>query len=183
MALYVYKKYKKQYSAWSSEQHTYYSVWGKGRQLPTYYGYGSKPSWNGDEYVASGTKEYRYTAYNPYKEELECGYRKSTYSGASMDGDYYEYWNDYDRYYRTRTVSKGDYIGEVIAEDGTYPNDGAHTDAYWYVKDRLAWIPPDIKFRIDSDLKTYEDGHVRINGALRQIDKIWVRIGGQLKES
>ena len=32
----------------------------------------------------------------------------------------------------------------IIAEDGTYPDDGIHTDGYWYVKDRLANVAPTI---------------------------------------
>lgn len=35
------------------------------------------------------------------------------------------------------TVSKGEFIEEIIAEDGAYPANG-HTGGFWYVKDRLA---------------------------------------------
>ena len=51
-----------------------------------------------------------------------------------------------ERYYARRIInySKGDFVSELIAEDGTYPNDGRHTDGYWYVKGDLANSPPTI---------------------------------------
>lgn len=43
------------------------------------------------------------------------------------------------RYTITPTYIKGELVDEVIAEDGTYPNDGRNEDdGYWYVKDRMA---------------------------------------------
>lgn len=182
MALWVYKKYNKQYSSWSEEKHNYSTVWGKGTTLPTFYGYPNKPYWDGNKYAVSGTPGNYDTAYTVDNGELRCEYRKKSYSIDSYDDPYIEWWYETDWWYRTRTVSKGDYVGEVIAEDGTYPDDGAHTDAYWYVKDRLAWIPPDIKIKVSGSLKTYENGWVRINGTLKQIDKVWIKANGQLRE-
>ena len=41
--------------------------------------------------------------------------------------------------------SRGSFIEEVIAEDGTYPDDGYHSPTgYWYVKGELANTPPEI---------------------------------------
>ena len=40
--------------------------------------------------------------------------------------------------YRTdTTISKGEFIEEIIAEDGAYPTNG-YAGGFWYVKDRLA---------------------------------------------
>ncbi|MDY6045243.1 MAG: hypothetical protein SPI65_06695 [Peptoniphilus sp.] len=39
---------------------------------------------------------------------------------------------------------QGSYIGEVTAEDGTYPANGKHTDGYWYVRGDIANQAPTI---------------------------------------
>ena len=38
----------------------------------------------------------------------------------------------------TATATRSSLVGEVIADDGVYPDDGLWLDGYWYVKDRLA---------------------------------------------
>ena len=42
--------------------------------------------------------------------------------------------------------------------------------------------PPSLQFKIDGALKSYSDGHVKVNGELRRIDKMWTRVNGQLME-
>lgn len=48
------------------------------------------------------------------------------------------YW--YDTRTSSTSYSQGSYIGEVIAEDGTYPTNGRASDGYWYVRGEM--IPP-----------------------------------------
>lgn len=67
------------------------------------------------------------------------------------DGKFGSYW--YDTRTSSTSYSQGDYIGEVTAEDGGYPNNGRHSDGYWYVKDRAANQAPTISGR-DEDLGT-----------------------------
>lgn len=55
---------------------------------------------------------------------------------------YEQYRLEAEPVYRTE-YSKGNYIGTVTAEDGTYPRDGK-SGSYWYVRDRLANRPPTI---------------------------------------
>lgn len=62
------------------------------------------------------------------------------------------------------TKTAGAYIGEVIAEDGTYPDKGVGTDGYWYVKDRVAI---EFKARV-SDAWVATEPYVRVNG-------VWVK--------
>lgn len=72
--------------------------------------------------------------------------------------------------------SAGTYIGEVIAEDGTYPDKGKGDDGYWYVKDRLA---VEFKARIDGAWVTTEP-YVRVGGVWvkadvhPRVDGVWV---------
>ena len=47
--------------------------------------------------------------------------------------------------------TKGSYIGDVVAENGAYPDDGVHTDGYWYVNAGLANQTPTIS-GTDQDL-------------------------------
>ncbi len=79
------------------------------------------------------------------------------------------------QYTITPTHVPGDYIGEVIAEDGAYPDDGYNADdGYYYVKDRLAvqlfarvngaWVETQTRARVGG---VWVDSNVsaRVNGA------------------
>lgn len=71
-------------------------------------------------------------------------------------------------------------VKTIIAEDGTYPDDGYDsTTGYWYVKGAIVF--PAFHMKIDGQLKTSENGWVKIDGVLRPIEKIWVKINGELK--
>lgn len=74
---------------------------------------------------------------------------------------------------------KGDLIETVTAEDGTYPENGIQ-NGFWYVKKERAF--PDFKMKIDSELKSSDNGWVKIDGQLKEIDKIWIKADGTLKE-
>ena len=76
---------------------------------------------------------------------------------------------------------QGNYIETIIAEDGEYPSNGYHSSTgLWYVRGDLVF--PEIKMRINGQLKTSENGWVKINGQLREIDTIWTKINGALRE-
>jgi hypothetical protein len=83
--------------------------------------------------------------------------------------------------YRSVPDCRGEHkIETIIAEDGTYPDDGYDsTTGYWYVKGAIAF--PAFHMKIDGQLKTSENGWVKIDGVLRPIEKIWVKINGELK--
>lgn len=72
-------------------------------------------------------------------------------SAYPIDGQQGDYW--YDTRTSETSYSRGDYIEEVTAEDGAFPNNGRHTDGYWYVKDRAANQAPTISGK-DEDLGT-----------------------------
>lgn len=74
---------------------------------------------------------------------------------------------------------KGALVETIVAEDGIYPNDGISGD-YWYVKKGLAF--PELKIKIDGQLKISENGWVKVDNQLKTIDKIWTEVDGQLKE-
>lgn len=90
----------------------------------------------------------------------------------------------YHKYYEVSSEFnevRGDLLQEnIVAEDGIYPNNGKHSDGYWYVKGDLAF--PEIKMRINGQLKTSENGWVKANGQLREIETMWVRVNGAIKE-
>lgn len=56
-------------------------------------------------------------------------------------------------------------IEEIIAEEGTYPDNGIDGD-YWYIKTR----------------KVFPDLHIKVNGELRKVQSAWVKVGVVLKE-
>lgn len=79
------------------------------------------------------------------------------------------------QYTITPQHARGDYIDEVIAEDGTYPDDGYNAnDGYYYVKDRLAvqfytringaWVETQTNVRVNGTYIAAEV-HARIDGA------------------
>lgn len=80
----------------------------------------------------------------------------------------------------TTNYSRGAYITEVVAEDGMYPENGVHSDGYWYV--RGSKVFPDFKVKADGQLRTSEEGWVKINGVLRPIEQMWVKVNGVIKE-
>ena len=77
-------------------------------------------------------------------------------NGAMYDGNYsnkpnvYGNWNwlvkvyvngDYfniDAFFIEKYNEIGTFINNVTAIEGTYPDNGAHVDGYWYIKDRVA---------------------------------------------
>ena len=83
------------------------------------------------------------------------------------------------RFTATATIAKGNFIETVIAEDGEYPDNGIQ-GSFWYIKKGLAF--PELKMKIDGQLKTSENGWVKIGGQLKEIDKMWTKVDGQLKE-
>ena len=74
---------------------------------------------------------------------------------------------------------QGTYINTIVAEDGTYPDDGI-SGSYWYVKGALVF--PSMGIKVDGVLKTSVDGWVKIDGVLRHVDSIWANINGVLKK-
>ena len=80
----------------------------------------------------------------------------------------------YSKYTITPTYIAGEFVDELIAEDGTYPDDGYNeSDGYYYVKDRMA-----IQFFVRMNgAWTETQPHVRANGAWREAE-IHPRIDG-----
>ena len=58
------------------------------------------------------------------------------------------------------SCDRGDFVDTVIAEDGTYPDDGIQGD-YWYVRTKRAF--PEIKIVQNGVLKTAVQGYVVFN--------------------
>jgi len=89
------------------------------------------------------------------------------------------------RYYKVdyaninRTYSKGAFIETVVAEDGTYPDNGV-SGSYWYVKVGLAF--PSFNIKIDGTLRETIGGGVKINGVIRNIDTISLKVNGVIKQ-
>lgn len=96
---------------------------------------------------------------------FDVSFAQTTSNGVSLMG----------RYTITPTYIKGELVDEVIAEDGTYPDDGYNaSDGYYYKKDRSAvqffvrsggtWVDTDSSARIGGVWKQVY-AHPRVNGA------------------
>ena len=66
---------------------------------------------------------------------------------------------------------------DVILEDGTVPDDGIHTDGYWYVKVKKAF--PTMRILRDGEWVEVETGYVLQDGVWKQIEEIYKLQDGQ----
>jgi hypothetical protein len=80
---------------------------------------------------------YYYGCYNsPTKRSRQVSINRGTQS-------YYKF--TYEVWVRNPIDVKGNLIqSNIVAPDGMYPNNGKHTDGYWYVKGAVANLPPTI---------------------------------------
>ena len=96
-------------------------------------------------------------------------------------------WN-YDQNYKgtkqAEIYNRGSLVStNMVAENGTYPVDGRHSDGYWYIRKGLAWTPPAISVKIGGGFRAYSDGWVKVNGTWRKIDEIHTKINGVWRKS
>ena len=78
-------------------------------------------------------------------------------------------------------MKKDELLESIKAEDGEFPNNGIHTDGFYYVKGDKASIP--INTNINGTWKETESAHVNVNGAWKEIKEayqmqngIWVKL-------
>ena len=76
--------------------------------------------------------------------------------------------------------SKGSFIEEVIAEEGTYPDDGVY-GSYWYVKVGVGF--PGIKMEVNNAIVTAIDGWTKIDNTLHKLTDFWGKIGESVKKA
>lgn len=74
--------------------------------------------------------------------------------------------------------SRGTYVNEITAEEGTYPANGKHTDGYWYVKDRVATIA---RINDNGTIKNISEAYYNDNGTIKKIAKIVYNDNGNIK--
>lgn len=98
----------------------------------------------------------------------------------SFNGSYPGQFTKYQRDVIVDGYQKGTYITTIIAEDGTYPDNGESGD-YWYVKTDKVF--PELQVNINGTWRTAESGWVNINGTWREISGVWANINGIWKES
>jgi hypothetical protein len=108
-----------------------------------------------DQYTFSGCS---YQMVGDISDLYKTGYNRTS-SGEGMkvfrkDGGFV------DEYVRPTAYKKekGVKIMSTRAVDGTYPNDGLHTDGYWYVKMAPVNTAPDFKMSSTGDKLLYNDG-------------------------
>ncbi|KFM92910.1 fibronectin type III domain-containing protein [Paenibacillus macerans] len=81
------------------------------------------------------------------------------------------------------TYSRGAFIGDVQAPDGTYPNNGRHSDGYWYVKGEVINTSPTLTVTTTGDKYISEvSGYnsLTISGTANDPDGDTLTISGSL---
>lgn len=93
-----------------------------------------------------------YLIYGSYNSD-SSGFETMKYgivTSVALDKSYFDISYKHESYAEKRVQverTKGNFIETIIAEDGTYPNDGIN-NGYWYVKKRVANVPPNLNFSV-----------------------------------
>ena len=98
------------------------------------------------------------------------------YQGQS--GDQYQFMTA--RYTRDELSAlriKGDRLSDIVLEEGIVPDDGIHTDGYWYVKVKPAF--PTMRILRDGQWAEVETGYVLKDGVWKPIEEIYKLQDGQ----
>lgn len=72
---------------------------------------------------------------------------------------------------------KGERMPDTVREEGTVPDDGIHTDGYWYVKVKPAF--PTMRILRDGQWAEVETGFVLKDGVWKPIEEIYKLQDGQ----
>lgn len=108
-------------------------------ELDTYYtGVISQSTSSSPCYIGVGSPAYKDGYIERYKSIIKLVYKWM----SSNSGNVCDAWNAATD--ATVSYSKGNYMQVVTAVDGTYPENGRHTDGYWYMKEGIAQMPPTI---------------------------------------
>lgn len=99
---------------------------------------------------------------------------------VDMGGEYFEDLYIYATCSEVTDYSKGSFIEEVIAEEGTYPDDGVY-GSYWYVKVGVGF--PGIKMEVNNAIVTAIDGWTKIDNTLHKLTDFWGKIGESVKKA
>lgn len=133
---------------------------------------------SGSRYIASGNTVSRSPGEQPvtnyYYESGASGFGGSGHivqvlsdSRVDENGNRYRYGN----YIFSKTVyDRGSFLSTVVAEDGTYPINGRHTDGYWYVRGTLANSAPTITLATTDNRTLYENDTFGISGLATDTD-------------
>lgn len=83
----------------------------------------------------------QYTSYGTVY--TESGSALIRHTIGSHDNVIYETWGSVQKTQTGTTYSRGSLVqSNIVAEDGTYPANGRHTDGYWYVKGTVVNTAP-----------------------------------------
>ena len=99
------------------------------------------------------------------------------YQGLSGDGKHQYIRSSYTRDGLSDLRIKGDRMPDVVLEEGTVPDDGIHTDGYWYVKVKKAF--PTMRILRDGQWAEVETGFVLKDGVWKPIEEIYKLQDGQ----
>lgn len=151
MALYNYNKYNVG-TSWS--QPPFNSYWSGMASFAGHYKsvtwdsvnkrYIGGATWGANEKISVGAVCYWFNGQTQWQMNI-CTYANVQ---NAVDGSYLAndstincefYSSDY--YYSNQIEGQGSYAGSTVAEDGTYPSNGKHTDGYWYTRGSVYTAP------------------------------------------
>lgn len=72
---------------------------------------------------------------------------------------------------------KDERLEDIVLEEGTVPDDGIHTDGYWYIKVKPAF--PTMRILRDGQWAEVETGYVLKDGVWKPIEEIYKLQDGQ----
>ena len=98
------------------------------------------------------------------------------YQGPSYDKYIYK-MDTYRRDQLSALRIKGERMPDIVLEEGTVPDDGIHTDGYWYVKLKPAF--PTMRILRNGQWAEVETGYVLKGGVWKPIEEIYKLQDGQ----
>lgn len=150
MVKYIYEKYNSNYSSGTTTTYTEnsfgaWSAYESKDSNAAFYGHSSYGFSSSSGLYTVGSEQTYYTNATYYRGSSTSITEYQIFDSSGGTAQYR---------YRTKTAtkstssygnySKGSYIGQVIAENGTYPSNGRHSpDGYWYVR-RFEATPPTV---------------------------------------
>jgi len=175
---YYYDKYQMTYtqSAWQNTQYTadaWYGFVVRNHDYDIYSGFSvGNGSFDGSGKSVQNYQSldgYYFTDYETTVYQIYPGKVSERYKDFNV-GTPYQYTVHYVEYNARKaqiTESKSLVESNIVAPDGTYPDDGRHSDGYFYVKKGLANMKPELAITSSDNIQLVDNKSMTITGTIK----------------
>lgn len=181
MSKFYYKKYNIGYS------YTY------SNQRDASYGYIIR-NWNSKWVMYTGYNWSSSRGFYGTGQSITCGFRYNSsphgwyvITPTAVAQDNYEShgedeWFDKKKICDSTAIERsGTFVADIIAEEGTYPANGKHSDGYWYIKGKQ--VAPNVYAKVNGVWKSTNTMYIVVSGLQKEVDGLWVNLNGVWRKS